>query len=139
MPNPIPPDLRAPDRVFAAIYHRNGWDGTESVSGPGSTEAATASVRARLPAVLADLGATSLLDIPCGDAHWIGSCLPAQVRYTGASLTFNLAGILGASVAPLIATSLAKSHGLGAVGYYLTGVSLLSLVALIFTRSDKSA
>jgi metabolite-proton symporter len=69
----------------------------------------------------------------------LSELFPAAVRYTGASLTFNLAGILGASVAPLIATSLAKSHGLGAVGYYLTGVSLLSLVALIFTRSHRAA
>jgi len=69
----------------------------------------------------------------------LSELFPASVRYTGASLTFNLAGILGASVAPLIATSLAKSHGLVAVGYYLTGVSVLSLVALIFTRSHKGA
>jgi metabolite-proton symporter len=68
----------------------------------------------------------------------LSELFPASVRYTGASLTFNLAGILGASVAPLIATSLAKSHGLVAVGYYLTGVSVLSLVALFFTRSHKS-
>jgi metabolite-proton symporter len=68
----------------------------------------------------------------------LSELFPASVRYTGASLTFNLAGILGASVAPLIATSLAKSHGLVAVGYYLTGVSVLSLVALFFTRSHKA-
>lgn len=67
----------------------------------------------------------------------LSELFPAAVRYTGASLTFNLAGILGASVAPLIATSLAKSYGLGAVGWYLTGVSLLSLLALFFTRSHK--
>jgi metabolite-proton symporter len=69
----------------------------------------------------------------------LSELFPAAVRYTGASLTFNLAGILGASVAPLIATSLAKSYGLGAVGWYLSGVSLLSLIALVFTRSHKSA
>src|SRR5262249_53305679 len=37
---------------------------------------------------------------------------PTAVRYTGASLSFNLAGIVGASLAPSIATWLATHHGL---------------------------
>ncbi|TCS97198.1 metabolite-proton symporter [Pseudofulvimonas gallinarii] len=35
---------------------------------------------------------------------------PTAVRYTGASLTFNLAGIVGASLAPYVATWLAQRH-----------------------------
>jgi metabolite-proton symporter len=61
---------------------------------------------------------------------------PAEVRYTGASLSFNLAGILGASLAPYIATKLATEYGLHYVGYYLSGSALLSLVALLLT--DKA-
>jgi len=41
---------------------------------------------------------------------------PTAVRYTGASMTFNLAGILGASLAPFAATWLASKYGLPAVG-----------------------
>jgi len=52
------------------------------------------------------------------------------VRYTGASVSFSMAGILGASLAPYIATSLALKHGLGAVGYYLGAAALLSLTAV---------
>jgi MFS family permease len=55
---------------------------------------------------------------------------PPQVRYTGASMAFNLSGILGASLAPYIATTLGKSHGLGAVGLYLTGAAVLTALAL---------
>lgn len=55
---------------------------------------------------------------------------PAEVRYTGASLAFNLAGIVGASLAPLIATRLATTHGLWAVGAYLSCAALLTLFAL---------
>jgi metabolite-proton symporter len=62
---------------------------------------------------------------------------PTDVRYTGSSLTFNLAGIMGGSFAPYIATSLAGSFGLPAVGYYLTGAALLSLVGLALTRETK--
>ena len=55
---------------------------------------------------------------------------PTPVRYTGASLSFNFAGILGGSVAPYFATELADHLGLQAVGWYLTGASLLTLLAL---------
>ena len=54
---------------------------------------------------------------PLGSA--LAELFPAAVRYTGASLTFNLAGIVGASLAPYAATWLATNHGLPAVGYYL--------------------
>src|SRR5690606_18260815 len=50
---------------------------------------------------------------------------PARVRYTGASLAFNLSGIFGASLAPYIATWLASSFGLRWVGLYLAGAALL--------------
>ncbi|WP_147693940.1 MFS transporter, partial [Vogesella mureinivorans] len=57
----------------------------------------------------------------------LSEIFPISVRYTGSALTFNLAGILGASFAPLIATELATKYGLQAVGYYLTAASILSL------------
>lgn len=50
----------------------------------------------------------------------LSEIFPTSVRYTGSALTFNLAGIFGASFAPLIATKLAETYGLYAVGYYLT-------------------
>ncbi len=63
----------------------------------------------------------------------LAELFPPQVRYTGASLTFNLAGILGASLAPYIATWLAIHYGLQYVGYYLSIAALLSLIALVMT------
>ena len=61
----------------------------------------------------------------------LSELFPAEVRYTGASLTFNLAGILGASLAPYIATWLATNYGLQYVGYYLSGAAALSIIVLI--------
>ena len=55
---------------------------------------------------------------------------PAPVRYTGASLAFNLSGIFGASLAPYIATWLAGRFGLGSVGLYLAAAAMLTLAAL---------
>jgi MFS family permease len=67
----------------------------------------------------------------------LSGLFPTEVRYTGASLTFNLAGILGASFAPFIATWLAANHGLAYVGYYLTASAVLTLAALMFNRAHQ--
>ncbi len=64
----------------------------------------------------------------------LSTLFPTPVRYTGTSLSFNFAGILGASFAPSIATWLATHHGLAAVGYYLSAAAGISLVALLFVR-----
>lgn len=71
----------------------------------------------------------------------LGSALamlfPTPVRYTGTSVAFNFAGILGASLAAPIATWLASHHGLAYVGYYLSTAGLISLFALIFMRGGE--
>jgi len=62
---------------------------------------------------------------------------PVAVRYTGASVSFSMAGILGASLAPYAATWLASSYGLPFVGYYLSAMALISLIALSLTRETR--
>jgi len=65
---------------------------------------------------------------PCGTM--LASLYPVQVRYTGASLSFNLAGILGAAPAPYAATWLAGKFGIAAVGWYLCATALVTGLAL---------
>ena len=67
----------------------------------------------------------------------LADLFPAEVRYTGASLSFNLAGILGASLAPYIATWLATHYGLEYVGYYLSASAVLSWIALGLTSKPR--
>ena len=67
----------------------------------------------------------------------LSELFPTSVRYTGNSLTFNFAGILGASLAPYIATWLAKNYGLQYVGYYLSAAAALTLIGLFATRETK--
>jgi metabolite-proton symporter len=69
---------------------------------------------------------------PIGTA--LAGIFPASVRYTGASLAFTLAGILGASLTPYLATTLANKYGLAYVGYYLTVASAVTLLALLASR-----
>lgn len=56
---------------FARIHDTNLWGADSSASGLGSELEATAVLRRELPKLLADLGATSLLDAPCGDGGWM--------------------------------------------------------------------
>ena len=67
----------------------------------------------------------------------ISELFPTPVRYTGSSLAFSTAGILGASLAPYIATWLAKNYGLPYVGYYLTLSAVLTFVGLLLIRETK--
>jgi metabolite-proton symporter len=67
----------------------------------------------------------------------LSELFPTSVRYTGSSLTFNFAGIFGASLAPYIATGLAKNYGLQYVGYYLFGAAVLTFIGLIASRETK--
>jgi metabolite-proton symporter len=68
---------------------------------------------------------------------FLSELFPTEVRYSGASLTFNLAGILGASFAPLIAIWLAKTYGIGYVGLYLSAAALISVLALLAIRKKE--
>jgi metabolite-proton symporter len=67
----------------------------------------------------------------------ISELFPTRVRYTGSSLAFSFAGILGASLAPYIATWLARRYGLQYVGYYLSAAAVLTLLGLLSIRETK--
>jgi len=67
----------------------------------------------------------------------LSELFPTRVRYTGSSLTFNLAGIFGASLAPYIATWLAQNYGLQFVGYYLVVAAVLTLVGLVAIEETR--
>lgn len=72
---------------------------------------------------------------PLGTA--LAAPFPTAVRYTGASLTFNLGGIFGASFAPYIATWLASTYGLHTVGYYMIIAAVITLIAFGFIRQTS--
>jgi metabolite-proton symporter len=67
----------------------------------------------------------------------VSELFPTPVRYTGSSLAFSMAGILGASLAPYVATWLAKTYGLQYVGYYLTASAILTFLGLLLIRETK--
>ena len=65
---------------------------------------------------------------------WLPGLFPPRVRYSGASMAFNVAGVLGGGLTPLVAQTLAGKYGLWAVGAYGSAAAALSLVALLLVR-----
>ncbi|MDG2521983.1 MFS transporter [Caulobacter segnis] len=61
---------------------------------------------------------------------------PARVRYTGASMAFNIGGIIGGGLAPMVAQALADKGGLAPVGLYLSTAALISFLALAPLRRE---
>jgi len=80
-------------------------------------------------------GLSGLTYGPLGSA--LATLFPTAVRYTGTSLAFNFAGILGASLAPSIATALASRFGIAYVGYYLSAAGLVTLIALLLIKIEE--
>ena len=67
------------------------------------------------------------------------SSFPTAVRYTGSSITYNVAGIFGASLAPYAAQTLAREYGLPAVGAYLAAFAMFSFCGLLMSRETRDA
>jgi SAM-dependent methyltransferase len=81
---------RSAEETFSEVFHNNEWGDPESVSGVGSNLQQTRVVRAELPGLLREIGARSLLDVPCGDFHWMALVeLPVE-RYIGGDLVAEL-------------------------------------------------
>ncbi len=68
---------------------------------------------------------------------WLPGLFPARVRYTGASVAFNVGGIIGGGMTPLIAEALVGRGGLGLVGGYLSAACALSLAALFLLKGKN--
>ena len=62
---------------------------------------------------------------------------PTNVRYTGSGISYNAASILGAAVAPFLATWIVAEHGVAWVGLYLFVAAALTFTALLIMRETK--
>lgn len=64
---------------------------------------------------------------------------PANVRYTGSGISYNVSSILGAAVAPFVAVALWSTGGGSPfwVGVYLSAMAVLTLIALLLGKETK--
>lgn len=77
-------------RVFKNIYSRNKWGDRDSRSGPGSNLQETHVIRDALPSMIRELAITSILDVPCGDFHWMKDIDLSDILYTGADIVADM-------------------------------------------------
>ncbi|MDE8677474.1 MFS transporter [Limosilactobacillus mucosae] len=63
---------------------------------------------------------------------------PTKVRYSGAGITYNLAAVVGAAVAPTITTWLIATFGLHYAGMYMFVLAVASVVAWVLTPETKN-
>jgi len=75
-----------PLEAFRHVIETNLWGDRESVSGSGSSLDQTRRLRQELPALCRRLGIRSILDLPCGDGHWMTRVDLAGIAYTGGDL-----------------------------------------------------
>jgi metabolite-proton symporter len=64
---------------------------------------------------------------------------PTNVRYSGSAIAYNVSSILGAALAPIVAVALWAGAGGNPwlVGLYLSGMSVLTLIALLLSPETK--
>ena len=63
---------------------------------------------------------------------------PTEVRYSGASLAYNIASIIGATIAAMISLKIKALYGLMGVGIYLAINAFLTLLALLASKETKN-
>jgi MFS family permease len=81
------------------------------------------------------LGGFAILGLSFGQAAGaLGSNFRKQYRYTGSAITSDLAWLIGAGFAPLVALFLCDRFGLIMVGAYLLSGAICTLIALYFNK-----
>jgi len=80
----------SPREVFTFIHETNKWGDPQSRSGKGSNLERTAELRRRLPGLLEELGARSLVDVPCGDFFWMREVDLGPCAYVGCDIVESL-------------------------------------------------
>jgi len=78
--------LKSTEEVFTEIYRGNKWRGQDSVSGSGSDSDQTRVISCELPPLLDEFKVSTMLDIPCGDFHWMNGVNLEGTDYTGADI-----------------------------------------------------
>jgi SAM-dependent methyltransferase len=82
--------LKSTEEVFSEIYAANKFRGRESASGPGSGINETRVIISELPKVFAKFDCRTILDLPCGDFHWMKHVDLTGMEYIGADIVTAL-------------------------------------------------
>ena len=76
--------------VFGEIYRSNFWGSDASLSGTGSDARQTARITRELPGLWRRIGVQKVLDVPCGDFHWMQNVALDGIEYVGGDIVPEL-------------------------------------------------
>lgn len=86
----MPEDSLSPQDYFTTIYRENCWNGQASRSGPGSEGDFAAQKIKLLREVLSSFSIASILDLGCGDCHWMKELARSVPRYHGVDVVQSM-------------------------------------------------
>jgi hypothetical protein len=78
------------EKIFTDYYEHSTWGDPNTRSGRGSSLERTAYLRQALPELIKELGAKSMLDIPCGDYYWLQQIDLNLPSYIGADIVAKI-------------------------------------------------
>ena len=68
---------------------------------------------------------------------FVSELFDTRYRYTAVGLSYNLAGILGGALTPILAASITAAYGGATFGYLLAGVALVSFLCAIVLKETR--
>lgn len=86
----MPKDTLSPQEFFTSVYRDNCWKGQASRSGPGSEGDFAIQKLKLLREVFSSLSITSVLDLGCGDFHWMKELARSVPRYHGVDVVESM-------------------------------------------------
>ncbi|GCC52050.1 class I SAM-dependent methyltransferase [Chryseotalea sanaruensis] len=81
---------KSTEQIFETIFKENHWRDSESRSGTGSNKKNTETVIQLVNETLSKFSVQFLLDIPCGDFHWMKHVDLQNTQYLGADIVKEL-------------------------------------------------
>ncbi len=78
------------EQVFTEIYRSKHWKSTDNVSGPGSELKQTETLIRELNVLFKNLNIGSVLDLPCGNFHWMQKVNLSKIKYIGGDIVEDL-------------------------------------------------
>lgn len=88
---------------------------------------------------VAIVGTFGIIGISSGPiAAFLPLVFPTRYRYTGTGLAYNLGGIVGGAIPPVISPILLVNYGSWAIGAMMAGTALVSLASVSLLRESVS-
>ncbi|EAY26952.1 class I SAM-dependent methyltransferase [Microscilla marina] len=89
IPDDALPEASLQDK-FTQIFQTNHWQSQQTLSGRGSELEQTQTLIGALSHLLKKYTISSMLDLPCGDFHWMQHVTLSELQYIGADIVSQL-------------------------------------------------